>query len=98
MIEKIKETIRHPLTMAMSAATVFGFAIEPALLKALLAAIWASAGTIFTTLSIGTFTLPKIYPTIQPWVPFLKAGLAVAAVVYVSKLLYRIFRKFEARL
>jgi hypothetical protein len=94
----LDEIIDHPLTALGALATSATAILQPGALEAALGALWATAGTLFTALSIGAFTLPRIFPAIEPAVPILKGLFAGALVLYGMKLLAGVYQEFDNRL
>jgi hypothetical protein len=92
----LREVVQHPATIASAVVATIGGLLNLPVLSAFAAVAWAKAGTLFTVLSIGGFT-------VAPRVEFLPEGpLTVLALggagLYVLKLLYGVFQNLDTRL
>lgn len=92
----LKEWITHPITVLTGSLGVIGIGIEPALIKGLLAALWATAPTLFTASSITAFSLIPNLPALQPLRPV--AVALVTGGIYLAKLGDRALEEFQKRL
>jgi len=92
----LQEVIRHPATVASSIVAVVGGLLNLPLLNALVAVAWAQAGSLFTVLSIGGFTLgPRVAFIPEEPLTILAIG---AGLLYGAKRLYGVYQNFETRL
>ena len=92
----LREVVAHPATLASSAVAVIGGLLNIPFIDALLAVLWAQAGSLFTVLSIGGFTL-------APRVAFLpEEPLTILALLgggrYGGKLLYGVYQNLDREL
>jgi len=94
----LSEYVGRPLAALGAIAGSWTAVFEPAVLEAILAALWASAGTLFTAMSLGAFTLPRVFPGVEPYVPILKGLFAGALALYGVKLLAQLYGNFEKEL
>lgn len=72
--------------------------VDPTVLTALLAALWSSAGTLFTAASVAAFT---VVPEVDALSQYEQTAVAVAVAaggIYLAKLGYRIFDNYTDRL
>ncbi|GAB3321415.1 hypothetical protein [Haloplanus salinarum] len=92
----LRGVIAHPLTVASSLVAVLGGFLNLPLFNALAAVAWAKAGSLFTVLSIGGFTLgPRV--DFIPSAP-LEIAAVVGGVLYGTKLLYGVYQNLDTRL
>ncbi|WP_311171804.1 hypothetical protein [Halobellus ordinarius] len=94
----LKDWIKHPITVLTGSLGVIGIGIEPALVKGLLAALWATAPTLFTASSITAFSLIPNLPTLQPLRPVAVTVALVTGGIYLAKLGDRALEEFQKRL
>lgn len=95
---RVREAVTHPFSAAATVAGMFGIALHPEILKAVVLALWQSAPTLFTISSIGAFTLPKILPELELLKPLFMVALAVSGVLYLGRLGKRTYRNFDDEL
>lgn len=92
----LREAIAHPATLASALVAAIGGLLNIPVLDALLAVVWAKAGSLFTVLSIGGFTLA---PRVDVIPEGALSSLAIAAGgLYGAKVLYGVYQNFEERL
>jgi hypothetical protein len=97
-LTRLRNALSHPLAAASTVAGMFGVAIHPEILQALLLALWQSAPTLFTISSIGSFTLPKVFPQLEAFKPVFLGLLAISGVLYVARLGKRTYQNFDREL
>ncbi|WP_253737994.1 hypothetical protein [Halohasta salina] len=74
------------------------FLFDPTVITALLAALWSSAGTLFTAASVAAFT---VIPQVDALSSIEETAVAIAVVaggIYLAKLGYRILDSYTDRL
>jgi hypothetical protein len=91
----LREVIAHPATLASTVVAFIGGILNIPILEALIAVLWAKAGSLFTVLSIGGFTLGPRVPMI-PEGPLTTLAI-IAGVLYGVKVLYGVVQNFEER-
>lgn len=92
---RVREALAHPFSAAATVAGMFGIALHPGVLKAFVLALWQSAPTLFTISSIGSFTLPKIFPQMDLLKPAFMVVLAVSGVLYLARLGKKTWNNFD---
>ena len=91
------ELLKNPiawLTGGVGGVVLF----DPTVLTALLAALWSSAGTLFTAASVAAFT---VVPEVSALNPYEEGAVAIAVAaggIYLAKLGYRILDNYTDRL
>jgi hypothetical protein len=90
----LKDIIEHPVT---ALASILGSItlVDPSLILGVFSALWSSVGSLFTFLSISTFTVPRIFPEFGFIAPYLKGLFAVVLVLYLAKMAYSTYQTFE---
>jgi hypothetical protein len=92
----LREAIAHPAALASALVAAIGGFLNIPVIEALLAVLWTQAGSLFTVLSIGGFTLA---PRIDAIPEGTLSSIAIAAAgLYGLKLLYGVYQNFEERL
>jgi hypothetical protein len=94
----LKEWITHPITLVTGSLGVIGIGIEPALIKGLLAALWATAPTLFTASSITAFTIAPEVSVLNSLQPVAVAIALITGGIYLAKLGDRALDEFQKRL
>lgn len=95
---ELEEAIDHPVTATLAVVGSGLSLFQPGVLEALVGAIWASIGTIFTLTSLGAFTIPRVFPELSGFAGVMKGIFAGALVIYGLKLLSQMYQTFEERL
>lgn len=91
------ELLKNPvawLTGGVGGVVLF----DPTVITALLAALWSSAGTLFTATSVAAFT---VIPQVSALSPYEETAVAIAVAaggIYLAKLGYRILDNYTDRL
>lgn len=95
---EVKELLTHPASLLSSGLALIGIAVKPAILHAVFAAVWSSAGTLFTAASIAAFSLVPNIEMLAPLKP-VAVGLAlITGAVYLVKLAEKVLDEFQKRL
>ncbi|MBB6645074.1 hypothetical protein [Halobellus ruber] len=94
----LKEWLTHPITVLTGSLGVIGIGIEPALIKGLFAALWATAPTLFTASSITAFTIAPEINVLEPLQPVAVGVALITGGIYLAKLGNRALEEFQKRL
>lgn len=94
----LDDAVKHPVSALFTLLGSVSYLLDPAFLEGLMLALWTSVGSLFTFLSIGTFTVPRIFPEISFLVPYLKAAFAGVLVLYLLKIASQTFQNFKENL
>lgn len=103
MKQRLKEVVRHPATIIVSVLTGLSsltwLPVDPGILGALGATLWAHAGTLFSAGSaLAFFTRMDLGPQLA-WLRPVAFGIgATGAILYAAKLLDRFLDDFNDRL
>lgn len=94
----LRDLLDHPATWVASILGLVGLAVKPVIVKAIFAAVWAQAGTIFTALSVAGFTLVPQVAALEPLKPVITGFALIAGALYLVKLGDRIIDEFQKRI
>ena len=103
MNQRLKEVVTHPATLVTSGiaglTSTLWLPIDPGILTALAATVWAHAGTLFSAGSALAFLSRGPLADSFAWVQPIALGLgASGAILYAAKLLDRFLDDFNDRL
>lgn len=103
MFKKLKEAVLHPATVTASilgtVASAMWLPVDPTMLTALGATVWAHAGTLFSAGSALAFLSRGPLAASFGWVQPIALGLGAAgAILYAAKLLDRFLDDYQDRL
>lgn len=92
------EAVKHPFSALLTVVGSVSYLLDPMLIEGVLVAVWSSAGSLFTFLSISTFTVPRIFPELSGLVGPLKGAFAVVLVLYLAKTGLTIYENIDRNL
>lgn len=97
MPEELVDGLQNPTAVVGSLVAFAVGLLQPPLVDAVLATVWAQSGTLFTGLSIFAFTMCSELPFLARcgWV---ETAALVAGAVFLLKLASTVWTNFEARL
>lgn len=94
-LSKLKEVVTHPVATATTAAGTVAALLNLDVFFALLQGLYAAAPTLFTGASILSFTLPRVFPSLEILKPLFLGLLAVSALLYLARILNNAEDSFE---
>lgn len=94
----VKEILEHPASLIAGLLGAVGIAVNPGVFVAFAMTIWTSAGTLFTGLSILSFTVAPNVEALTPYAGMLQSAALIAAGVFLVKLAEQTHDNFEDRL
>lgn len=98
MKDRLRDIVRHPVTVLSVAVTSASQLFSVPFLDALVAVVWSNIPTLFTASSIGAFTVVPNIPAVPSGVlEALQIAAVLLGIAYGGKLVYGVAKDAQRR-